>query len=309
VTVADVRFYQLDVFTREPLAGNPLAVFPDATGLDARTMQALAREMNLSETTFVTASPAATRRVRFFTPTAEIPLAGHPTVGTWWLLAELGQLAATSSGRDGVVRVTQETAAGVLPVDVTLADGAPVEVTMTQARPEFLASVTQRPALAAALGGDGALLADRPTPQVVSTGIPQLMVPIRSRDRLAALPSGGTGAELAAELRRLGSDCAMLFVEDESRPGESFWCRMFAPGLGVPEDPATGSAAGALGAYLVRYGVVGPHDGRARITVRQGIEIGRPSLILVTVRASATEVHEVRVGGTAVRVIEGVVHL
>ena len=117
------RFHQLDVFTTTPLAGNALAVFPDARGLEPHTMQALAREMNLSETTFVFPSEAATRRVRFFTPEAEIPLAGHPTIGTWWALAELGLIEGLPA--DGTARVTQETGRGVLPVDVTLRDGRP----------------------------------------------------------------------------------------------------------------------------------------------------------------------------------------
>lgn len=298
------RFYQLDVFTRTPLAGNPLAVFPEAAGLDERTMQALAREMNLSETTFVTASRVATRRVRIFTPAAEVPLAGHPTIGTWWLLAELG--VPHGLPRDGTGRVTQETGRGVLPVDVTMAGGRPTEVTMTQARPEYGGTVEDRAALAAALGGDAGLLADDPPPQVVSTAMPQLIAPIRSREHLAALPTGGTGGGLAELLRRLGTDCAMLYVPGRDDGGDVAWCRMFAPGLGVPEDPATGSAAGALGAYLASHGRLAARDRRASLTVHQGIEIGRPSRIHVTVRTGAAgEVDEVRVGGPAVRVIEG----
>lgn len=309
MSVPTYRFYQLDVFTRRPLTGNPLAVFPDAAALDPVTMQALAREMNLSETTFVTASPAATRRVRFFTPAAEIPLAGHPTIGTWWLLAELEELAGAPA--DGTLRVTQETARGVLPVDLAFAGGRPAEATMTQARPEWGATVTDRAALAHALGGGGSLLSEDPPPQVVSTALPQLMVPVRSRDQLAALPSGGAGAELSALLRRVGSDCAMLFVLAPDGGDAVAHCRMFAPGLGVTEDPATGSAAGALGAYLVRHHLVRQRDAVARVTVHQGAEIGRPSVIHVTVRSSpgGGEVAEVRVGGTAVQVIEGVVRL
>ena len=300
------RFYQLDVFTRTPLAGNPLAVFPDARGLDAGTMQALAREMNLSETTFVTPSSVATRRVRFFTPAAEIPLAGHPTIGTWWLLAELG--AVPELPTDGSGQVTQETGRGVLAVDVILAGGRPAEVTMRQALPEFGHVVDDRAALAAALGGDAALLADGPAPQVVSTALPQLMVPVRSRAALTALPSGGAGGGLAAFLRRIGTDCAMLFVPDREGSRAIAWCRMFAPGLGVPEDPATGSAAGALGAYCVRHGLL-PARGEVSLVVHQGHEIGRPSRIAVTVRSAGAEVTEVRVGGSAVRVIEGQVSL
>ena len=129
-------FHQLDVFTDTPLAGNPLAVFPDARGLDTPTMQALAREMNLSETTFVFPSDDATRQVRFFTPAEEIPLAGHPTIGTWWALTALRLLRDLPS--DGTVTLTQATGQGVLPVEVTLAGGTPTRVVMTQTEPEFL---------------------------------------------------------------------------------------------------------------------------------------------------------------------------
>jgi trans-2,3-dihydro-3-hydroxyanthranilate isomerase len=298
-------FHQLDVFTETPLAGNALAVFPEARGLDAETMQALAREMNLSETTFVFPSTTATRAVRFFTPTAEIPLAGHPTIGTWWALAELG--VVDELPRDGVARVTQETGRGVLPVEVHLRDGQPTRVEMTQALPEFGAVVDEREALARVLGGSADLVAASPRPQVVSTALPQLMVPVRSRADLEALPSGGMGGELAAFLRRFGTDCVMLYAPGET-PGVSWHCRMFAPGLGVPEDPATGSAAGALGAFLARYRVTAPQEGEIRLVLEQGVEIARPSRIAVrVVVASDGTITNVHVGGAAVRVITGVV--
>lgn len=300
-------FLQLDVFTTEPLAGNPLAVFPDATGLDAKTMQALAREMNLSETTFVTPSAAATRRVRFFTPTAEIPLAGHPTIGTWWTLAESGVIPLKPAG---VTRVTQETGAGVLPVDVHSQNGRVTRVVMTQAEPQFGDPVSPGARLAKALGGGAGLLPKQPTPQVVSTALPQLMVPIRSLAKLKALPSGGAGMGLAQLLRELGTDCAMCYALETEQPGATVHCRMFAPGLGVTEDPATGSAAGALGCYLVWHSQVRPHDGVARIVVEQGIEIGRPSMIHVEIAVgNGGEITAVRVGGEAVTVMTGEVQL
>ncbi|HWP35999.1 MAG TPA: PhzF family phenazine biosynthesis protein [Gemmatimonadales bacterium] len=305
--MARYRFYQLDVFTRTPLAGNPLAVFPHANGLDATTMQSLAREMNLSETTFVTPSATATRRVRFFTPAAEIPLAGHPTIGTWWLLAETGEIELPQAGE---MRVTQETGAGVLPVDLSIAAGKVTRAVMTQAHPAFGPTVDNVAQLGTALGGDGRTVAPGPPPQVVSTALPQLMVPIRSLAHLKALPSGGSGSALTQLLRSLGTDCAMCFAMDAEMPGASVHCRMFAPGLGVIEDPATGSAAGALGAYLVRHALVKPQDGIARVTMEQGLEIGRPSIIHVEVRTDngATPV-QVRVGGEAVTVITGEVSL
>jgi trans-2,3-dihydro-3-hydroxyanthranilate isomerase len=301
------RFHQLDVFTTTPLAGNALAVFPDARGLEPATMQALAREMNLSETTFVFPSSVATRRVRFFTPEAEIPLAGHPTIGTWWALAELGLLPEPPA--DGTARVTQETGRGVLPVDVTLERGRPVRVEMTQALPEFGKMVTDLPALARALGGGPDLMADGPPPEVVSTALPQLMVAVRNRAALAALPSGGMGGDLAALLRSLGTDCAMLYAPGEA-PGVTAHCRMFAPGLGVVEDPATGSAAGALGAYLLRRAGAALRDGAARFVFEQGVEIRRHSRIEVRVTADDRgAITGVYVGGAAVRVITGDVTL
>ncbi len=299
-------FVQLDVFTREPLAGNPLAVFPEATGLDDRTMQALAREMNLSETAFVLPSSVATRRVRFFTPFAEIPLAGHPTIGTWWLLAARG---AVDVAPEGVTRLTQETGAGVLPVDIHCESGQVRRVVMTQADPQFGDSVPSE-GFGLLLGGPPDIVPPSPLPQVVSTALPQLMVPIRSLADLRALPSGGGGAALARRLRELGTDCAMCFTLETERPEATVHCRMFAPGLGVPEDPATGSAAGALGCYLVWHGLVRPHDGVARVVVEQGHEINRPSSITVDVTVgNGGEITGVEVGGEAVEVITGEVHL
>lgn len=297
------RFVQTDVFTRTPLAGNALAVFPEAEGLTDEQMQALARETNLSETTFVLPSSRALRRVRIFTPAAEIPLAGHPVIGTWWVLTELGQVDAST---DGIHRVTQETGRGVLPVDIRIEAGAPVRIEMTQANPEFSATVADRSALAAVLGGDDDLIAAEPLPQVVSTAMPQLMIPVAGLAALRALPSGGAGGELARFLRRHGTDCAMCYTRETESEDATVHCRMFAPGLGVPEDPATGSAAGALGAYLVRHGIIALDGGEARMVVEQGIEIGRPSRIYVAVRAECPDdITEVRVGGEAVTVIHG----
>ena len=296
-------FHQLDVFTTRPLAGNALAVFPDARGLDAGTMQGLAREMNLSETAFVFPSSRATRHIRFFTPTSEVPLVGHPTVGTWWALADLGLL--TDLPPDGTTTITQETGRGVLPVDITMVGGRPTRVVMTQTVPLF-GDTVDRAALALAVGGPDALTA-HPLSQVVSTALPQVMAPVVTRAALTGLPSGGTGAGLAQLLRSHDSDCVMLFAPPE---GGTVFCRMFAPGFNIPEDAATGSAAGALGAYLVHHGVVQPVGGRAKLTLHQGAEIGRPSTLYVEVPVAADgTIGQVRVGGEAVRIITGEVTL
>ncbi|KPJ96473.1 MAG: hypothetical protein AMS18_00805 [Gemmatimonas sp. SG8_17] len=301
------KFYQADVFTNQPLTGNPLAVFPDALGLRDETMQALAREMNLSETTFVFPSDQATKLVRFFTPAAEIPLAGHPTIGTWWILAELGKVELP---REGTRRVTQGTGAGILPVDIHVQDGAPSRVVMVQALPAFGPVFPDPAQLGEALGGTETTVLRDPAPQVVSTALPQLMVPIRSLGELQELPSGGGGARLSNLLRQVGTDCAMCYTLETTDPSTTVHCRMFAPGLGVPEDPATGSAAGALGSYLVQRGVVQARNGVATVVVEQGIEIGRPSRIDVEISVGElAEIHEVRVGGQAVTVIRGEVQV
>ncbi len=305
--MATHKFYQLDVFTRTPLKGNALAVFPDARGLDTETMQALAREMNLSETTFITPSDTATKKVRFFTPGTEIPLAGHPTIGTWWLLAERKLIDVPANGD---VDLTQETGAGVLPVRLTMADGKPTRVVMTQASPQFGDSVSVFAKLGKALGGDGKTVRRKPAPQVVSTAMPQMLIPIKSLDALRNLPSGGAGMTLGALLKQCGTDCAMCYTLETESPDATVHCRMFAPGIGIPEDPATGSAAGALGCYLVWHNVIRPHNGVAKIVVEQGLEIGRASTIYVEIAVgNGGEITDVRVGGEAVTVIEGEVRL
>jgi trans-2,3-dihydro-3-hydroxyanthranilate isomerase len=261
-------------------------------------MQALAREMNLSETTFVFPSAAATRHVRFFTPAAEIPLAGHPTIGTWWALAELGLLGGLPTS--GVHRVTQETGRGILPVDIELRDGRPTSVEMTQAPPEWGAVHDRAPRPAPGGGPD---LWPTGPPQV-STALPQ-PYPVRGRGARRR-PVAGWEAN-SRFCCAPGDDRAMPTPRrDRRRVGAP----MFAPGLGVAEDPATGSAAGALGAYLVRHGVAAPAQGEVRLTLEQGVEIGRPSRIAVRVRCGRSgDISEVRVGGAAVRVITGDVTL
>ena len=299
--------YQLDVFTDKPLGGNPLAVFPDGVGLDTATMQAIAREMNLSETTFVFPSDVATRKVRIFTPAAEVPLAGHPTIGTWWLLAELGQLELPDTGS---TRITQEVGAGILPVYIDTANGAPASVTMVQTLPEFGKKIVDGARLEAALGAPEGSVLPTPAPQVVDTAMPQVMIPFRSLEELQNLPSGGAGAELTQLVREVGSECAMCYSLATVHSDSTVHCRMFAPGFGVPEDPATGSAAGALGSYLVANGIVKAEGGTAKITVEQGIEIRRPSRIEVSISVNESdEITEVRVGGQAVTLLRGEVNL
>jgi trans-2,3-dihydro-3-hydroxyanthranilate isomerase len=296
----EYRFLQADVFTDRPFTGNPLAIFPEAEGLSTDEMQAIAKEMNLSETTFVfpPTDLKARLRLRIFTPGMELPLAGHPVVGTCFVLAERGVIPL----EEGTNRIFQECKAGVLPVDIAVRKGKVEEVIMTQSPPRFFDEYENRSLLAAAVGlPESELLPFGLPAQVVSTAVPQLMVPAASLQQLGRIEVDP--AALRRVMQETESDCLMIFTRECVHPGGTVHARMFAPGFG--EDPATGSAAGALGAYLVRQKLVAAEP-TARILVEQGYEMGRPSAIRVEVDADETGPVEVRVGGKAVEVAEGI---
>jgi trans-2,3-dihydro-3-hydroxyanthranilate isomerase len=297
----EYRFFQADVFTDRPFTGNPLAIFPEAEGLTSDEMQSIAKEMNLSETTFVLPPTdlKARFRLRIFTPDFELPLAGHPVVGTCFVLAERGVIPL----EEGTTRIFQECKAGVLPVDVVMRGGKVQEVVMTQSPPRFFDEYHDRALLAAAVGlPEDELLPDGLPAQVVSTAVPQLMVPAASLHQLGRIELDTLA--LRRVLKETESDCFMIFTRECVHPEGTVHARMFAASLGVGEDPATGSAAGALGAYLVKHGVVEAKP-TARIRVEQGYEMGRPSAIVVEVDADESGPKEVRVGGKAVEVAEG----
>ena len=287
------HFYQLDVFTDKPFAGNPLAVVTDGDGLTSRQMQAIAREMNLSETVFVQ-KPSGNRalaRLRIFTTKCELPLAGHPVIGTWFLLAQLGVVPA----QEGSVHVLQQTGAGVLPVDITFHEGRPVRVAMTQKPAEFRAARIDRAALARALSLDSRDLDSSLPLEFVSTGIFNLLVPVKRRSALRRIEANPPA--LRRVLRESGTMAYCFTAENKNT--------VFARGMlpwELGEDPATGSAAGSLGAYLV-------HQGRLKLAtpleIHQGVEMQRPSRIRVEVLAQHGKLVP-RVSGTAVPIMEGV---
>ncbi|MFQ5893666.1 MAG: PhzF family phenazine biosynthesis protein [Nitrospinota bacterium] len=294
------RVLQADVFTDRPFGGNPVAVLPDAEGLDEATMQAIAREMNLSETAFVLppTDPGADVRVRFFTPEREIPFAGHPTLGTHYLLALEGRYEL----REPVTRIHQEIGLGVLPVDLHVADGRVTHVVMTQGHPTFGPEALDRALVAEAVG----LVSDALTPgvpaQVVSTGMPHLIIPVES---LKAVEDAGPVRAAMDELAEaLEVECFMPFSLETVDAAKTVHVRMFAPRLGVVEDPATGSGSGALGAYLVRHRLVEESGPTTVIVSEQGLEAGRPSTVLIEVDG-ADDITAVRVGGQVVKVMEG----
>jgi trans-2,3-dihydro-3-hydroxyanthranilate isomerase len=300
-------FIQVDVFTDVPFGGNPLAVFYEAKGLSSEEMQQLAREMNLSETTFVLppTAPQAHFRVRIFTPAAELPFAGHPVVGTHWALAHLGRVVL----HEPVTRVYLELGAGVLPADLQVVDGQVKRVVMTQGQPVFQAVLQDVNLLAEGLGLEPAAITQTGLPvQVVSTGLPQMMVPIRSLADVQALDPGQFNvAALNRACRAVGTECVLVFARQTVSPEATVHVRMFAPLLGVAEDPATGSANGGLGAYLVRYGVVPVEGPTVSIVSEQGAEMGRPSTLHIEVDRDMEQITAVRVGGNVVAVAEGVV--
>ncbi len=301
------RFIQVDVFTDTAFGGNPLAVFPEAEGLTAGEMQSLAREMNLSETTFVLPpeAPGADFRVRIFTPAAELPFAGHPVVGTHWVLAHLGRVDLS----EPVTTVHLELGVGVLPADLHVRDGSVGRVVMTQAGPTFHAMLSDVADLAAGLGLTPRAIAETELPvQVVSTGVPQMMVPVRSLREVRSLVAGELRlTALNRVCHAVGSDCALVFALETERPEATVHVRMFAPLLGILEDPATGSANGALGAYLVRHRAVPLTEPTVHIVSEQGAEVGRPSTLYVDVDHRDGEPTAVRVGGEVVLVAEGMV--
>lgn len=301
------EFYQLDVFTEKPFAGNPLAVFPDAGGISDDEMQSIAREMNLSETVFVLPSnaPDALRRLRIFTPTKELPIAGHPVVGTWNLLARLGVIEDAPA--DGTIEIQHELGVGVLPVEIEFVGGEPRTVTMTGGKFTHDLSVTHenlRRLIAEAfdLTLDD-LQPDAPV-QVCGIGIDFTIVPIRT---LAALEKSRANAAKLAELPRNFPGEFSLFTWETLEENSLIHTRMYAPEFGITEDPATGSAAGTLGGYIVHHGLAEEkrHNGKLNFTLEQGDFMHRPSRIAVEITGAKGNVETVRVGGSAVIVAKG----
>jgi trans-2,3-dihydro-3-hydroxyanthranilate isomerase len=290
------RFYTLDVFTTTRFEGNPLAVITDGDGLSNDEMQAIAREMNLSETVFVQkpTDDRALARLRIFTTQQELKLAGHPVVGTWFLLAELGVVPA----QEGGVHVMQQTGAGILPVEIRFKDGRPQRVTMTQLEAKFRPAKINKKALAAALGLTVKDFHAKLQPEYVSTGIFNLMVPLKNR-----LSLGKISMNMTALRKVLGKNGTMAYCFVLLENGHAH-CRGMLP-WGLYEDPATGSSAGSLGAYLVKHGrLVSGHT----LQILQGAEMGRPSDIQVEVSQSGKKMVP-RVSGAAVKVFEGTIRI
>ena len=292
--ISRYRYLHYDVFTDRRFGGNQLAVFPEASGLAVPTMQQIAREINFAETTFVMAAerPDTDVRMRIFTPGNEMPMAGHPVVGSTFALAREGRIArgradwmfGLNIGPTSVALEWREDRLGF--------------AWMTQRPAEFGRLVENVSGVAASLGLAEADIRDTGLPvQEVSCGVPFVFVPVRTREAVdRAIPDP-----------RLMHLEAYVFTTDRSGAADSAitYSRMFAPALGVYEDPATGSASGPLGCYLVRYSVVTPEQARSLLNL-QGVRMGRPSWIHISIESSAGgAISRVRVGGTSVFVAEG----
>lgn len=292
-----LHYLHLDVFTDALFTGNQLAVYLDPpVDLPGDVMQRIAREMNYSETTFVLPpeAPETDIRLRIFTPEEELPMAGHPTIGTAFALAHAGRL------RPGQPRTVFGEGVGPIAVDLEWHGEQLGFAWMTQPQPRFgpvLADVT---ALAAALGLPREAIAPGGLPvQIVDSGVPFLIAPVSTRAAVDAAVADARG--LAGVWTGAGwpTQQVYLFTTEPGPDGAHAYSRMFAPGLGVAEDPATGSASGPLGAYLVKYGLVPAALDRPLVN-RQGIRMGRPSTIYIEPITDAGDVVAMRVGGKAV---------
>jgi trans-2,3-dihydro-3-hydroxyanthranilate isomerase len=288
-------FHIVDVFAVEPLTGNPLAVVDGGAELSLDLFQRIAREFNQSETTFVLppTRPQADWRLRSFTAggVEVFGAGGHNTLGAWWWLAQAGKLTLS----DGATVFHQELGSRVLPVTV-LRTGARLEsIVMDQEAPIAGRQLGDLDKLAAALGLAAADLAtDRAPCQVVSTGVAHLMVPISDSDAVDRIHPDPRA--LSALLDSVGGEGCYVFSLDPRQAGPAAYARFFGPTVGIPEDPATGTAAGPLAAHLVANGLAEP----GRITIEQGTAMGRTSLIQVEVLANA-----VKVAGRGVVVASG----
>ena len=294
-----MRYLHLDVFTSTPFSGNQLAVFPNPGDLPAETMQAIAKEMAFSETTFIfPPEHGGDVKMRIFTPGEELPMAGHPTIGTTFALAMEGTIAR---GRE---RWIFELGVGPTPVSLEWDDHGLAFAWMTQPLPTFGRSITDRAALASAIGlEERALLGNLPA-QIVSCGVPFLFVPVATRAAVDAVTIDRRALRKAFEHDAIEEVPVFFFTTDDAADGCRVYSRMLAPGFGIAEDPATGGASGPLGCYLLHHDVVTPQEARELVSL-QGVAMGRPSRIHISIDAERDRITRVRVGGRSVLVGRG----
>ena len=291
-------FMQVDAFTKNALGGNPCAILLDTEDLDSKTMLAIAKEMNLSETAFVRQSARADFGMRFFTPAEEIPLAGHPTIATTFALVHSGRLPLVSDH----TTISVELQAGIIEVEIFSRDGKVDKIVMSQKKPAFLSELEASDVMPVFGLQEEDVLPGAPI-QIVSTGTPQLMIPLHQLDALKRIQ-----VDVNAYLR-LRQDAGffsphLFCLQGITAEGDVF-ARHFGVPPDTPEDPFTGSATGGMGAYLWHYGLID----RPVFTAEQGHWMGRPGVAQVEVVGPPEDIETVRVGGSAVLVLEGKFYL
>lgn len=303
-----VKFIQADVFTASPFGGNSVVVIPDPGPMSSDDMLRLARGMNFSETSFVvpTTSPEAAFGIRCYTPTTEVVYSGHQLIGTAYVLADLGRVALHGPRTEVVAEVGGDLRPVIFEVEID-AQGGVIPRVSTELRPPSFTHTVGADGygeVAAALSVDPMIILNAGLPmQLVTTGLACLVVPMSSLSALRDLmPLDQTLDEI---LQELGADCALAFCKDTLSPANDLHVRVFAPPLGVTEDAATGAANGALAAYLMRHGELEVRD-RVQLRCEQGSEMGRPSVIEVSIDA-AYDPPKIHVGGRVSLSAEGTI--
>lgn len=298
-----LNYELIDVFTSRPFGGNQLAVFHDETELPAETMQKIARELNLSETVFIRSpkNPKNQKSLRIFTPKVELPMAGHPTVGAAFVLADKGLIPTESGSNQWIL----EEQIGEIPVTVHKEGTNISKVEMTQPLPVF-GSQFPKPGLVADLLSLSPKDLDQRFPiQSVSSGVPFLFIPVRTLEAIQEINFRVDIWERQFSKNQFTQHIFVFTMQTEEKQS-TVHSRMFAPAMGIQEDPATGAASGPLGAYLVEHGMIPPaKDGIYTIRSEQGFEIKRPSYIDITVTKNGTKISDVKIGGQSVNMGKG----
>ena len=300
-----MRYLHYDVFTDTMFEGNQLAVFEDARGLSTAQMQAITREMNFSESTFILPVEAAGTdvRMRIFTPGTELPMAGHPVIGSTFALAELGVI------KKGQASFVFGLNVGPTRVELTWAGDRLSFAWMDQRTPDFRAPVSASADIIRSIGIDPAVVDATALPlEEVSCGNAFMLVPVKTRAAVDAAEADIAAMKKLKSAFPGGHVGVLFFTMDTGDPDVTVYSRMFAPSAGIVEDPATGSAAGPLGSYLVKHGVVHRNEMRGMVNL-QGVAMGRPSRLHMRIEEEEGAITRVQVGGTSVLVGKGEIAL
>ena len=298
-------YLHYDVFTSQPFEGNQLAVFPDARGMSAGLMQTITREMNFSESTFLlpAETPGTDIRMRIFTPGGELPMAGHPTIGSTFALADTGVI------RPGQERFVFGLGVGPTPVELTWRGQRLDFAWMDQKTPVFRDPASPTSGILTAIGLNRDALADGLPIAEISCGVPFIYVPLASRQAVDAAEPDVPALRALRSAFEDGHNAVFMFAVEPPGGDVTVYSRMFAPGLGVPEDAATGGASGPLGCYLVAHELVPAADWTGMVSL-QGVKMLRPSRIHMRITALAPQaVTRVQVGGQAVKVGRGTIDI